>query len=284
MWFANIEQVFSGKRLLSRLPGRSVLPTTSEMKEHGMSISDENKVVVTTSTRPTLWLPSSRRPGHHGPEEDSEMADDTEKPPVRMRKTPNPVSRHRSTSDGGETALEREQREQRNFIVRQRQEEIRVSIEAERRACEAKERARQEVSREMWLADLSADERDMYAFSEKFDEVVDPYFRQCCAAMPGFSFRPLILPPESRDKGWVFSFGGLTGWIQHNRRTALIERVSPGRRGVEKSLGKILTVNDLTTRKVERAVKEVLDIGNPRGAPDRKSGRQATKADKRKRG
>jgi len=144
---------------------------------------------------------------------------------------------------------------------------------------EAEEAARQEAL----LAARSPEVRDMDAFSAKFDEVVDPYFRHCCEAMPGFSFRPLVLPPGSRDKGWVFSFGGLTGWIQHHRRTALIERVTPGRRGVEKSLGKILTVDDLTTRKVDKAVKEVLDIGKRRRAADRKPGRRPTDAGKRRR-
>lgn len=182
------------------------------------------------------------------------MADESEKPPVPMRKTFYPVSRSRSTSDGGERALEREQREQQEVIARQRQEEARIRIEAEQ-----------------WAAGRSVEERDMDAFSDKFDQVVERYLRLFSAAIYGFSLAPLIMPPGSRAKGYKFSFEGKTGWIQHNRKTAWIERVSPGRRGMDRTLVAIWTVDDLTTRNVGKAVKDVLGIRKRQGAANRGS-------------
>lgn len=183
------------------------------------------------------------------------MEDDAEKPPVRTSKTFHPVVRPRSTSDGNERALEHERRQQQEVVARQRQEELRIRMEAEQ-----------------WLAGRSAEERDIDAFCDKFDQVVEGYLRAWCKAMPGFSLRPLIVPLGSRSNGYVFGFDGKTGWIHHpNHKTVLVERVSLGRRSMERTLVKVLTVDELTTKNVGKAVKEVLGIRKRRGAADRRS-------------
>lgn len=222
------------------------------------------------------------------------MADDTEKPPIRMRKTIHLASRHPSTSDGNEPTLERKRKNRKVLVARPA--EIRTGPEAEewarqlaarsaeerererrnqqelatrkaelRMRMEAEERARQEVL----LAGRSAEERDMDAFSDRFDQIVERYLRQFSAAIPGFNLAPLIMPPGSCAKGYKFSFDGITGWVQHNRKAAWIERVSPGRRGMDRTLVARWMVDDLTTRNVGKAIKEVLGIRRRRGAPDR---------------
>ena len=230
------------------------------------------------------------------------MADDTEKTPIRMRKTIHLASRHPSTSDGNGPTLERKWKNRKGLVARPaeirtgpeveewarqlaarsaeerererrnqqelatRKAELRMRMEAEERMrMEAEERARQEVL----LAGRSAEERDMDALSDRFDQVVERYLRQFGAAIPGFSLAPLIMPPGSRAKGYKFSFDGKTGWVQHNRKAAWIERVSPGRRGMDRTLVARWMVDDLTTRNVGKAIKEVLGIRRRRGAPDR---------------
>ena len=119
-------------------------------------------------------------------------------------------------------------------------------------------------------AGWSEQERKTNAFIDKFDQVVERYLYQCCAEIPGFKLRQLDAPPGDRSRGYEFSLNGIAGCVHHpDFETVLVERISPGGRGTERTLVATLTVDDLTVENVGKAVNEVLGIRKCRGAADR---------------